>query len=258
MRAFFDADGMNVVEVRQNSPDCIAIRITGDGGERHLRAVATMLGTRVDLSAWYRQAKRFPWLARLAKRFRGVKPPRYPDLWEALCHSIVFQQLSIVSAAAVMQRFVERFSNGVEHDSTLLHPFPRPEAIVRVNARALRSIGLSHMKASYLKSSADAVLAGYIDADRIERLSTDDAVTLLRTVRGIGRWSAAVVLLRGFGRLDVFPPTDSGASRSMKALSSNPRIDESTVLESLDGVRGMLYFHLLLGRLHGMSSPTMG
>ena len=73
-----------------------------------------------------------------------------------------------------------------------------------------------------------------------------------------GGWSAAVVLLRGFGRLDVFPPTDSGASLSMKVLSSNPRIDESTVLESLDGVRGMLYFHLLLGRLHGMSSPTIG
>ena len=72
------------------------------------------------------------------------------------------------------------------------------------------------------------------------------------------RWSAAVVLLRGFGRLDVFPPTDSGASLSMKVLSSNPRIDDSKVLESLDGVRGVLYFHLLLGRLHGMSSPTLG
>lgn len=153
-------------------------------------------------------------------------------------------------------RFVERFSNGVEHGSTLLHPFPQPEVIARANTHTLRSLGLSHMKASYLKGCADAVLAGQVDADRIQRLPTGEAVTLLRSVRGIGGWSAAVVLLRGFGRLDVFPPTDSGASLSMKVLSSNPRIDESTVLESLDGVRGMLYFHLLLGRLHGMSSPT--
>ncbi len=256
MRAFSDANGINVVEVRQNRADCIAVCIAGDGAQRHLPAIATMLGTQVDLSAWYRHTKCFPWLARLANCFRGVKPPRYPDLWEALSHGIVFQQLSIVAAASVMRRFVERFSSSVKHDSIILYPFPRPETVAGASASALRSVGLSRMKASYLKSSAEAVLAGHLDAVRIGRLSTDEAVTLLRTVRGIGRWTAAVVLLRGFGRLDVFPPTDSGASQSIKMLSSNPRIDESAVLESLDGVRGMLYFHLLLGRLHGMSSLT--
>lgn len=256
LRALNHAGAVNVVEVRQIGADALDVRMSGRGARAQLQTVATMLGTEVDLHEWYERTKRFPWLERLAKELRGVKPPRYPDLWEALCHGIVFQQLSIAAAASIMQRFVERFSTPIQHGAISLHPFPRPEIVGEAHAREFRSIGLSRMKVSYLRSAARAVLTGAIDPSHIERLSTAAAIAELRTVRGIGRWSAAVVLLRGFGRLDVFPPTDSGASRSIKLLSSNPRIDEEDVLVTLDGVRGMLYFHLLLGRLHGLHTLT--
>lgn len=256
LRALNHAGAVNVVEVRQIGADALDVRMSGRGARVQLQTVATMLGTEVDLHEWYERTKRFPWLERLAKELRGVKPPRYPDLWEALCHGIVFQQLSIAAAASIMQRFVERFSTPIQHGAISLHPFPRPEIVGEAHAREFRSIGLSRMKVSYLRSAARAVLTGAIDPSHIERLSTAAAIAELRTVRGIGRWSAAVVLLRGFGRLDVFPPTDSGASRSIKLLSSNPRIDEEDVLVTLDGVRGMLYFHLLLGRLHGLHTLT--
>lgn len=256
LRALPHAAGVNVVEVRQISGDSLDVRITGTRAKDKLRTLELMLGTQVDLSEWYERSKRFPWLERLANDLRGVKPPRYPELWEALCHGIIFQQLSIVAAAAIMQRFVERFSSPVSHGEISLYPFPRPENIAGAHARVFRSIGLSRMKASYLRSAAQMVLTGDITAEHIGQLASRHAMTELQTVPGIGRWSAAVVLLRGFGRLDVFPPTDSGAAKSIKLLSSDPRIDEHSVLSALDGMRGMLYFHLLLGRLHGLQSLT--
>ena len=68
-------------------------------------------------------------------------------------------------------------------------------------------------------------------------------------LRGIGPWSAAVILLRGLGRLDVFPLNDSGVAASLKLISGDATIDLDRLLLHLGDQRGMLYFHLLLGRL---------
>ena len=72
-------------------------------------------------------------------------------------------------------------------------------------------------------------------------------------LRGIGPWSAAVVLLRGFGRLDTFPLRDSGVARTAALLSGDPNVDLDAVLEALGPTRGMLYYHLLLGRLRNLT-----
>jgi len=66
-------------------------------------------------------------------------------------------------------------------------------------------------------------------------------------LRGIGPWSAANILLRGFGRLDTFPLADTGVAANMALLSEDPRIKADAVLDGLGDIRGLLYFHLLLG-----------
>lgn len=259
LRAFARRDGKtSVVEVRQQQADEVEVRATGANAQRCVAAVARMLGTQVDLREWYRSVDAFPWLARLSKQFRGVKPPRYPTLWEALCHAIVFQQLSIVAASSIMLRFIHACSTPVRHADVVLYPFPLPDVVSETRAQTLRSLGLSRMKADYLKNAAECVLNGSIDSAAIEQTATGDALEMLMRVHGIGRWTASVILLRGLGRLDVFPPSDSGAARAIKLLSGDPKIDASGVLERLGSMRGMLYFHLLLGRLHGTtSSPSV-
>jgi DNA-3-methyladenine glycosylase II len=201
------------------------------------------------LRAWYRAVRPIPWLAELAREFRGVKPPRYPDLWEALCYAIVFQQLSIASASSIMHRLVERLSPPVEFEGVRLHPFPRPEAFVAARESTLRTLGLSAGKAAYVKAAAKDVLDGNVNAQKLQTLPSDAASVALQAIHGVGAWSAAVVLLRGLGRLDVFPPSDSGAARKMKLLSADAAIDSHGLLAALGDTRGMLYFHLLLGGL---------
>ena len=65
------------------------------------------------------------------------------------------------------------------------------------------------------------------------RLPTGQAAERLVQLRGIGPWSAAVVLLRGFGRLDTFPLRDSGVARTAALLSGDPDVDLDAVLEAL-------------------------
>lgn len=249
LRAFSDDHGTNIVHVQQTKSDRLEVHITGRNARARLDIVTSMLGIGIDLRAWDSRAAHFPWLAKLAKDVRGVKPPRYPDLLEAICNAIVFQQLSIVAAASIMRRFVERLSDPIERDGVRVYPFPTAESILQATDARLQGAGLSLQKVQYLRGVAEAVTARTITAAIIEPLSTDLALVELQKVRGIGRWAAANILLRGFGRLDVFPPSDSGAAQSIKILSGDPDTSLDDVLAALGDVRGMLYFHFLLGRL---------
>jgi DNA-3-methyladenine glycosylase II len=256
VRTFSDDGSTFIVEVTQPRADAIDVLVSGGGprARRYAQTAATMLGVEVDLRDWYRVVRKFPWLAELSREFRGLKPPRYPDLWEALCYAIVFQQLSIASASSIMHRLVERLSVPVAFEGLRLYPFPRPQAFVATRESSLRALGLSAAKAAYLKRAARDMLDGRIDARAIAALPSDEASLALQAIRGVGAWSAAVILLRGFGRLDVFPPADSGAARKMKSLSGDAAIDAHGLLGALGETRGMLYFHLLLGGLRRAES----
>jgi DNA-3-methyladenine glycosylase II len=251
-RALTDERGTNLIEVTQPSARSLRVRIAGRNGARWLPFVERMLGVHVRLDEWYRRARPFPWLAFLARELRGVRPPRYPSLWEALAHSIVFQQISIHAAGSVMRRTIEALSEPIEYAGGLYFPFAGPHSVLRASDKVLRTAGLSANKIAHLRSAATAVLDGVIVDDALEALPSAQAAQRLTTIRGIGAWSAAVVLLRGLGRLDVFPMKDSGVARSLKLLSGDPEVDAHALLEALGPVRGMLYFHLLLGRIHDL------
>ncbi len=251
LRALRGDDGVNIVEVQQEADGLLAVRISGRGARAHLETVKTILGTGVDLRRWNRRVARFPWLAVLARHFRGVKPPRYPDLWEALCNGIVFQQLSILAASSIMRRLVERFSEPLEHHGVSLRSFPEPATIMQASDETLLHLGLSRQKVRYLKNAGAAVTSGAISSAHIESLPTAEARIALQSVSGIGHWSAANILLRGFGRLDVFPMGDTGVAQNIKLLSGDAHVRLDEVLLGLGDMKGMLYFHLLLGKLRG-------
>ncbi|MBV8722351.1 MAG: DNA-3-methyladenine glycosylase 2 family protein [Candidatus Eremiobacteraeota bacterium] len=248
-RAFEDASGAALLAVRQYDETSIEVRTSGRRAKRFVEVAARMLGTQVDLNAWYERSARIEWLHRLAKRFAGVKPPRYASLWEACAHAIVFQQISIHAAGAIMRRAIEALGNPVERAGVRCIPFPGPRYWLDAPEDVLRASGLSRNKIEHLRSAAAAFAGGTIDAAALEALPTPEAAQALTAVRGVGPWSAAVILLRGLGRLDTFPMRDSGVARSLAVLAGGA-VDLDFVLEVLGPVRGMLYYHLLLGRIH--------
>ncbi|MBV8530628.1 MAG: DNA-3-methyladenine glycosylase 2 family protein [Candidatus Eremiobacteraeota bacterium] len=257
-RALRDEGGPALLAVRSRDVRTLEVRATGVRADRWLPIVERMLGTRIDLAEWYLRTREIPWLAPLAVRLRGLKPPRYPTLWEACAHAILFQQISIHAAAAIMRRSVELLGERVTAGPVCGIVFPPPQCWLDADDATLQMAGISRNKIGHLRSAARAILEGEIDEAALEELPTPAAADRLRGIRGIGAWSAAVVLLRGLGRLDTFPLRDSGVARSLALVAGGAKVDQHELLDALGPVRGMLYFHLLLGRMRNLSSSQTG
>ena len=232
-----------------------SLSVAIDGDRRHdaavLELVRQMLGTDRELTKFYRAAAHVPWLAPLVKRMRGVKPPRYPSLWEACANAIVFQQLSLRAASTIMHRLIVGIGRSVAPGDipVPLYLFPGPESFQRAGSERLHATGLSANKAASLRCVAEALSSGTLDPTALELCTSPDAAAILRRIKGIGRWTAAVILLRGLGRLDVFPANDTSVATNIALIAGSAPFDVERALNALGSQRGMLYFHLLLGRL---------
>jgi DNA-3-methyladenine glycosylase II len=180
---------------------------------------------------------------------RGVKPPCHPTLWEACVNAIVFQQVSVVAASAIMRRFIGALGEPLEHDGRRLYRFPSAASLLGARDARLRAAGLSAGKLATLRRVADALGRGALHEAMLEERPSPDAAALLCGIKGIGPWTAAVILLRGLGRLDVFPANDSSVARNLALIGGSAPLHVERALDALGQRRGMLYYHLLLARL---------
>jgi DNA-3-methyladenine glycosylase II len=248
-----------LLSVEQIAPDALAVRLDGPAADEFDPAALArrMLGADVDLSAFYAGAARVPWLGRIATAARGVKPPRYPSLWETVCNAVVYQQVSIHAAGAILRRVIERYAVPVETNGVRLFAFPQPRTLLDADPHDLRAAGLSVNKINALKAVGAAIASGELEESALEPLSTPDLITALVAHKGIGPWTGAVVALRGFGRLDIFPMNDSGAQAGLRALSGDPAVRVEPIIAALSPQQGMLYYHLLLARLNATGEVSI-
>jgi DNA-3-methyladenine glycosylase II len=258
-RLLGDPSRPTLLAVEQSAPDALTVRLQGPDAKRLDPAalVGRMLGAQRELEAFYAGAARFPWLERIAQGARGVKPPRYPSLWETVCNAVVYQQVSIHAAGAILRRVIERYAFAVELDDARIYPFPVPQTLAEADPVEMRDLGLSLNKILALKAVARAIDAGELVESELEGLPTPALVETLVAHKGIGPWTAAVIALRGFGRLDIFPMNDSGVAKSLRTLTGESEIEPEPVLAALAPQQGMLYYHLLLGRLHASGEITL-
>lgn len=214
-------------------------------------ALERLLGLRVDLTGFYRLAAADQRLGPLAARFRGLKPPRFPTAFEALQNAIACQQITLTQGIRLLNRLAETNGPAGPRGDPPLHALPGPADLARLAPETLRLLGFSRQKARALVEAGGAVLAGRLDP--LESLDDAAAVALLETLRGVGRWTAEYVLLRGLGRLEVFPGDDVGARKNLQRwLGLLSPLDYDGVRRVVAGwspYAGLVYFHLLLDRL---------
>jgi DNA-3-methyladenine glycosylase II len=220
---------------------------------REVRAqLQRLLGIDVDLQGFYEAADGDQRTRALKDRFLGVRPPRFPTLFEALANAVANQQLSLEVGLTLLNRLTAELGSA-SRDTDGLRAFPTADAVLAASPDRLRRLGFSARKAEYLHAIAAAVVTGALDERALERLDRREATRRLMSIRGIGRWSAEYALLRGLGRVDVYPGDDVGARNKLRrflALDHDPGYDEITeLLRPWEPYTGMLYFHLLLGGL---------
>jgi DNA-3-methyladenine glycosylase II len=208
------------------------------------------LGLQLDLSEFYRMAADDDLIAPLVARFRGVRPPRFPSVFEGLVNAVACQQLSLEAGISLLNRLAAAHGETTSIDGVQLHSFPHPHDLAGLTPEVLRRLGFSFRKAATIIEISQAIVSGGLDLEGLTSVADDEAVARLTKLRGIGRWSAEYVLLRGLGRLHVFPGDDVGARNKLSrwlGLGSAP--DHDAVAHAVarwQPYAGMIYFHLLL------------
>jgi DNA-3-methyladenine glycosylase II len=216
-------------------------------------ALERLLGLRMDLSDFYRFAARQPRLHDLARRFRGMKPPRFASVFEALINAIACQQVSLLVGIRLLNQLSATCGAALPKENEKVHAFPRPEDLVGLRPEDLRQLGFSRQKGRAMIELAQAITEGGLNLEELIEQPDEAAVERLRELRGIGRWSAEYVLLRGLGRTHIFPGDDVGTRNALQRwLHLSAPLDYAAVQQALarwQRFGGLIYFHLLLDRL---------
>jgi DNA-3-methyladenine glycosylase II len=218
-----------------------------------VQSLERLLGLRINLTEFYRRAGTDKKLCPLVKRFRGTKPPRFPTLFEGLINAIACQQMSLSLGIILLSRLAENFGRSNETTGEKAYAFPRPEDLVDLEPGDFRELGFSLQKGRAIVALARLCAAGEIHLEKLEGLDNPSVVNQLLQLRGIGRWSAEYVLLRGLGRLDVYPGDDVGSRNNLKRwLNLRKPLDYDAVrrvTKRWQPYAGLVYFHMLLDRL---------
>ena len=172
--------------------------------------VHQVLGFDFDLVAFSTWAAGEERLAPLVVRFAGYRPTLAPNPFEMLVGAITAQQVSLFSATAIRNRFVERFGERVGR----VWAFPTREQVAAASEEELFSLGFSRRKAEYVIGLARSGL----DLAALTLLPDEDVKAQLTALRGLGEWTADWFLARYLGRPRAWPAGDLALRKAVRAL----------------------------------------
>jgi DNA-3-methyladenine glycosylase II len=175
-----------------------------------IRILEKVLGIASDVRPFYRKFRKDPLLGPLIRAFRGLRVAGRATIWETLVQIVVSQQINLKFAHSILCELAQELGRRARFDGTLYFTFPTPARFARLCEKELRSFRLSRGKAGTLLRLAESFQSGTLSEDRLEDSTDDEAIELLTSIKGIGRWTAEFTLLRGMSRFDVFPGGDLG------------------------------------------------
>ncbi len=137
----------------------------------------------------------------------SLRTGREADIFCGLVESVVSQQLSTKAAATIYGRLRALMPDGGA---------PTPQGLAPLSDEALRAVGLSRQKISYIRDLSRRVIEGSLKTDSIAGLPDDDVVAQLTQIKGIGRWTADMILIFRLARPDVLPVGDLGIVKAVQ------------------------------------------
>ena len=163
-------------------------------------------------------------LIKLINEFPFEKLNKRKDLYVSLMQAIVSQQLSVKAADTIWKRFLSVFPE----------KYPGEQAVLSMDAERFRSVGLSYQKANYLKNVAAFSLEKSLDFSELKKLNEEDLIQYLVQIKGVGRWTAEMILMFNLGVENIFPVDDLGIQLAVKNLYELNSSGKSLRREMLD------------------------
>jgi methylated-DNA-[protein]-cysteine S-methyltransferase len=144
------------------------------------------------------------------------------SVFAALAEAIVYQQLHGKAASTIFGRFRALYPSGV---------FPSPAEVLNTAEDQLRAVGLSRSKMLSLLDLADRIQRGLLpDMAELARMSDQEVIDVLTQVRGIGPWTAEMLLIFDLGRLDILPVTDYGVRKGFALTFRKRELPSAEIL----------------------------
>ena len=147
----------------------------------------------------------------------------HPNIPVRIMASIISQQLSTKVAKVIFKRFLELYK-GKE---------PKPQQVLDSPFNALRGIGLSNAKVSYVQNVASFCIEHKITDKKLLAMSNEDIIDLLVQIKGVGKWSVEMLLMFTLGREDVFAVDDLGIQQAMTKLYKLDAADKKGMKEKM-------------------------
>ncbi len=161
-------------------------------------------------------------LAKLLVQQESVKLSRRKQIYLHLCGSIMSQQLSTRVAAVIHKRFMKLYSGK-----------PTPQKILDTSYEMLRGIGLSGAKVSYIRNVARFALEQGMDPKLLGKMDNEELIEHFTQIKGVGRWTAEMLLMFTLGREDVFAVDDLGIQNAMVRIYKLDKADRKKLREDM-------------------------
>jgi DNA-3-methyladenine glycosylase II len=120
------------------------------------------------------------------------------SVYESLLRAIISQQISTSAANSIREKFLKLFKG----------KFPVPKTLMKVKDEKLRNAGLSTQKISYMKNVAEHFIKEKLDEKKFHKMSDEEVINDLVKIKGIGEWTAQMILIFTLNRPDVFAYKD--------------------------------------------------
>ena len=154
-------------------------------------------------------------MAEVIDRIGHVERKVDTDLFSAVVHHIVGQQISTKAQETVWQRMLSALGE------------VNAETVLAAGVPKLQSLGMTFKKAEYITDFAEKVHTGAFDLAAVERMSDEDAIEALRALKGIGVWTAEMILLFCMQRPDIFSYDDLAIQRGLRMVYHHREIDRA-------------------------------
>mgnify|MGYP000940974221 FL=1 len=148
-------------------------------------------------------------------RVGHINRPVDTDLFSSVIHHIIGQQISTKAQATIWQRMQDALGD------------VNTETILSAGVPRLQALGMTFRKAEYITDFAEKVHTGAFDLDAVERMSDKDAIEVLRALKGIGVWTAEMILLFCMQRPDIFSYDDLAIQRGLRMVYHHREIDRA-------------------------------
>ena len=157
---------------------------------------------------WYKAkkilSKKDPVLKRIIKKYnRGFLTTKNKPFF-SLCRTIIGQQISVKAADAIWLKFEKKCKKKI-----------KPETVLKLSTRSLKSVGLSWQKVSYLKNISKSFKNKSFNIKNLQKMNDEDAINYITQLKGLGVWSTQMFLMFNLNRADIYPTADIGLLRAI-------------------------------------------